>query len=51
VGGTIPGKDFLEIMSEVGFEEIELVAETGFNTSPVTKGVLIRARKAAIPAD
>jgi len=28
-----------------GFEDIELVAETGFNSSPVTKGVLFRATK------
>ncbi len=28
--------------------DVELVSETGFNSSPVTKGVLFRARKSAI---
>jgi hypothetical protein len=28
-----------------GFEDAELVIETGFNSSPVTKGVLVRAVK------
>ncbi len=32
-------------MEQAGFEESELVAETGFNSSPVTKGVLFRAMK------
>jgi alkylhydroperoxidase/carboxymuconolactone decarboxylase family protein YurZ len=36
------------MLKEVGFAEVELVAETGFNSSPVTKGVLFRARKSAI---
>ena len=36
------------MLKEVGFADIELVAETGFNSSPVTKGVLLRARKPAI---
>ena len=35
-------------MNEVGFADVEWVAETGFNSSPVTKGVLFRARKSAI---
>ncbi len=33
------------MLKEVGFGDIELVGETGFNSSPVTKGVLFRARK------
>jgi hypothetical protein len=37
--------DFLELLQQVGFEDAELVSETGFNSSPKTKGVLIRARK------
>ena len=37
--------DFLELLQQIGFEDAELVAETGFNSSPKTKGVLIRAEK------
>lgn len=33
------------MLQEAGFVNIELVQETGFNASPKTKGVLIRARK------
>jgi len=33
---------------QAGFENEELVAETGFNSSPKTKGVLIRAVKASL---
>jgi hypothetical protein len=33
------------MLTEVGFAEAEVVTETGFNSSPVTKGVLIRAIK------
>ena len=33
-----------------GFMDVELVAETGCNSSAVTKGVLIRARKAITPS-
>ena len=36
------------MLNEVGFVDVELVGETGFNSSPVTKGVLFRARKSAI---
>jgi hypothetical protein len=35
----------LAILQKAGFENAELVAETGFNSSPKTKGVLIRAKK------
>jgi hypothetical protein len=34
-------------VQQTGFEEAELVTETGFNSSPVTKGVLFRALKHA----
>jgi hypothetical protein len=37
--------DFLALLQQVGFEGVELVAETGFNSSPKTKGVLVRAKK------
>jgi hypothetical protein len=47
MGGAIPGMDFLEILKLVGFVEAEMVCETGFNSSPVTKGVLFRAAKPA----
>ncbi len=33
------------MLQEAGFVNVELVRETGFNASPKTKGVLIRARK------
>ncbi len=38
-------KDFLALLQEAGFMNSELVGETGFNSSPVTKGVLVRATK------
>lgn len=41
----MPEKDFLEMLREAGFVNVELVSETGFNASPKTKGVLIRAGK------
>jgi hypothetical protein len=34
-------------MKEVGFAEVELAGETGFNSSPITKGALFRAIKPA----
>ena len=34
-------------MQKVGFEKAELVGETGFNSTPKTKGVLLRAEKPA----
>jgi hypothetical protein len=37
------------MLNEAGFVDVELIGETGFNSSPVTKGVLFRARKSAIP--
>jgi hypothetical protein len=37
--------DFLAMLIEAGFIEVELVKDTGFNSSPVTKGVLCRAKK------
>jgi len=38
------------MLREAGFGDAELTAETGFNSSPVTQGVLFRAVKPA-PAD
>jgi Predicted metal-binding protein (DUF2284) len=37
--------DFLAALKKTGFENVEHVAETGFNSSPKTKGMLVRARK------
>jgi len=48
MGGAIPGKDFLAIMRQAGFADVEMVSETGFNSSAVTKGVLFRAVKPAV---
>ncbi len=36
------------MLKEAGFVDAELVGETGFNSSPVTRGMLFRARKSAI---
>ncbi len=36
------------MIGDAGFTDAELVAETGFNSSPVTRGVLFRAKKPAI---
>jgi hypothetical protein len=33
------------MLQQAEFSEIELVSETGFNSSPKTKGVLFRATK------
>jgi len=44
----IPGKDFLDLLKKAGFTDAELVAETGINSSPITKGVLIRASKSEV---
>jgi len=40
--------DFLALLEKIGFEKPELVGETGFNSSPKTKGVLFRAGKSKI---
>jgi hypothetical protein len=37
--------EFLAELNEAGFVDVERVSETGFNSSPKTKGLLIRARK------
>ena len=39
--------DFLALLQKVGFEKTELVGETGFNSTPKTRGVLLRAEKPA----
>lgn len=35
------------MMRQAGFENARLVSDTGFNSSPITKGVLIHAHKLA----
>ena len=37
--------EFLVLLEEIGFEDAELVAKTGFNSTPKTEGVLLRAVK------
>jgi hypothetical protein len=37
--------DFLELIQQAGFINSELVGETGFNSSPITKGALFWATK------
>jgi len=37
--------EFLALLEKVGFENAELVEKTGFNSSPKTEGVLLRAVK------
>ena len=41
--------DFLALLNSVNFENAQLVEETGFNSSPKTKGVLFRAEKPTTP--
>jgi len=36
------------MLKEAGFVDAEVVGETGFDSSPVTKGMLFRARKPTI---
>jgi hypothetical protein len=38
----------LELLEQVGFQKVELVGETGFNSTPKTKGILVRAEKPAV---
>jgi hypothetical protein len=38
------------MIEQAGFIDAELVDDTGFNSSAVTKGVLVRAGKATISA-
>jgi hypothetical protein len=37
--------EFLDLLQTGGFENAELVGKTGFNSSPKTEGVLLRAVK------
>jgi len=38
----------LALLEKVGFQNVELIGETGFNSTPKTKGVLFRAEKPAL---
>jgi hypothetical protein len=40
--------DFLALFRQVGFGDTELVGETGFDSSPVTKGAIFRGIKPMI---
>ncbi len=46
----MPGKDFLAMIKRAGFTNPEIVSETGFNSSPVTRGFLFRAVRPAVSA-
>jgi hypothetical protein len=46
----MPGKVFLARLDQAGFEESKLITETGFNSSPITKGVLFRGVKPVVEA-
>jgi hypothetical protein len=35
-------------LEKVGFHNVELIGETGFNSTPKTKGVLLRAEKSGL---
>jgi hypothetical protein len=37
--------DFLDLLRKTGFENAQLVGKTGFNSTPKTEGVLLRAVK------
>jgi AhpD family alkylhydroperoxidase len=37
--------DFLAMIRRAGFRDAEIVGETGFNSSPATRGTLFRAKK------
>lgn len=39
------------MLKQLGFESVELVAETGFNSSPKTRGTLFRGEKALSTKD
>ncbi len=39
--------DFLDLLKNVGFENAELVGKTGFNSTPKTEGILLRAARPA----
>lgn len=35
------------MIEKTGFQQVELIGETGFNSTPKTKGILVRAEKSA----
>jgi len=37
--------DFLAMLQKVGFVDAQMIAETGFNSTPKTRGMLFRAAK------
>jgi hypothetical protein len=40
--------DFLAHLRDTGFVDVAAGGETGFNSSPKTKGMLVRARRPAL---
>lgn len=47
VAGTLSKHCLLELMQEVGFQEVTFIKTTGYHTSPKTEGALFRATKPA----
>jgi hypothetical protein len=45
----LPGRDFLALLTDVGFSGATLTGFTGFKTSPYTEGALFMAEKPALP--
>jgi hypothetical protein len=44
-GGAILGKNFLALFKQVGFADAGIVTEAGFESSPITEGMLFRTTK------
>jgi hypothetical protein len=42
--------DFLALLKEAGFKEVEIRGETGLNSSPITRGMLFYAGMPSIKA-
>jgi hypothetical protein len=49
IGDHFPEMDFLATLKDTDFIDTDLVAETGFNSSPKPKGVLIHVKKPIEP--
>ena len=45
IGGTVPVRDQIKLMEQVGFSNIESLGQTGFRTSKFTVGALFKATK------
>lgn len=45
VSGTVELQQYLDMLGETGFLQVEVVSHTGYRTAPTTIGITIRARK------